>query len=266
MLFTNYRPPVLQLLELGNPLDNQEEISYRALGLGEADVPELCRLAQEGTLYYEEADDFEAYGSVHAWRALGELKAEDAIDTLVGEFRHAELDDWAAEELPIILAQIGPSAILALSAYIENSRGTLAGVTAAESLKAIAIAHPATREQCVTLLAAELARYAEQAPEVNALLMGFLIDLVAVEHAPLMEQAFAAEAIDLSVQGDWEDVQIALGLLGQRLTPQPDYYGYSLPMFDEPRIPTLDRNVMSKAKKNKRKQQAKSRKQNRKKK
>ena len=38
-----------------------------------------------------------------------------------------------------------------------------------------------------------------------------------------MEQAFAADKVDISIQGDWEDVQIELGLLAERLTPQPHY-------------------------------------------
>jgi hypothetical protein len=32
-----------------------------------------------------------------------------------------------------------------------------------------------------------------------------------VEAAPLIERAFAAKRIDLSVMGDWEDAQVELG-------------------------------------------------------
>jgi hypothetical protein len=38
-----------------------------------------------------------------------------------------------------------------------------------------------------------------------------------------MHDAFAADRIDLSVNGDWEDVQVELGLLPARLTPKPLY-------------------------------------------
>ena len=59
---------------------------------------------------------------------------------------------------------------------------------------------------------------------LNAFLMSYLVDLKAVEAAPVMEKAFAADRVDISVQGDWEDVQIRLGLLDERLTPAPDYH------------------------------------------
>ncbi|MEZ4717386.1 MAG: hypothetical protein R2851_15070 [Caldilineaceae bacterium] len=35
----------------------------------------------------------------------------------------------------------------------------------------------------------------------------------ALDRAPLMEQAFAQDRVDLSVNGDWQEVQIELGLL-----------------------------------------------------
>jgi len=270
MPFSDYRSPVAQLLALGDPLDGLDEISYRELGLSEADVPELCRLAQTGTLYDDQADDLEAYACVHAWRALGELQAEAAIDCLIGEFRHAEMDDWVMEELPAILGQIGSAAIPALTAYLKDDSNEIwARSTAAASLTAIAQAFPESRERCSATLSGELTRFAEQDVSFNALLIGELITLAAVEAAPLMEQAFAARAVELIHAGDWEDVQIELGLLERRLTPKPDYfletYGYSFPKFRESEPKPL-KAAADKAKKTKRKQQAKSRQGNRKKK
>jgi len=46
-----------------------------------------------------------------------------------------------------------------------------------------------------------------------------IVDLKAVEHAPLMEQAFAADSVDLFVGGDWEETQVELGLKRARTTP-----------------------------------------------
>lgn len=270
MPFSDYRSPVAQLLALGDPLDAQDEIAYRELGLSEADVPELCRLAQADTLYDDEADDLVVFASVHAWRALGELRAEAAIDTLIGVFRHAEMDDWVLEELPAILGRIGPTAIVPLTAYLEDDdNDTWARAAAMESLSAIARAFPETRDRCVAIFRGELARFAERDALFNALLIGELINHAAVETAPLMEQVFAAGAVDLTCVGDWEDVQIELGLLQRRLTPRPDYfletYGYSLPKPGA-LAPMPDKSAAGKAKKAKRKQQAKSRKRNRKKK
>lgn len=266
MPFSDYRPPVAQLLALGDPLVEQNEISYLQLGLSEADVPELCRLVQAATLYDDEADDLQTYASVHAWRALGELRAEAAIDTLINEFRHAETDDWVSEELPAIFGRIGAAAIAPLTTYLEDYDNDIwARFAAVTSLTAIAQAFPESRERCVAILSEQLARFAEQDTDINALLIGELCTLAAVEAAPLMEQAFAADAVDMTVMGDWEDVQLELGLLQQRLTPRPNYYNYGLPSYREsPSHP--GKTATAKAKKVKRKQQAKSRKRNRKKK
>jgi hypothetical protein len=42
-----------------------------------------------------------------------------------------------------------------------------------------------------------------------------------VEAASIMEAVFQSGRFDLRHQGDWEDVQIELGLLSERITPSP---------------------------------------------
>ena len=42
----------------------------------------------------------------------------------------------------------------------------------------------------------------------------------AVEKADLIEQVFASDAVEESIVGDWENVQIELGLKEQRETPR----------------------------------------------
>lgn len=265
----NYPPSVARLLELGRlPLD-QDGFSYRALGLSETDVPQLCRLAQDHSRHDQAVDDPQAYASLHAWRALGELRAEAAIDTLIGELRHADRDDWMTEELPAILGKIGPAAIPALTVYLGDAcQGTGSRAMAMSSLSAIAHGFPESRGRCVASVSAELSRFAEQDAEFNAMLIGELCVLVAVEAAPLIEQAFTAGAVELSIVGDWEDVQIDLGLLPRRLASAPDYWeNPEKPLPWHPRSPfALQKNVAAKARKAKRKQQTKSRKGNRKKK
>src|SRR2546428_66818 len=72
--------------------------------------------------------------------------------------------------------------------------------------------HPAARGECVARLSAQLERFAEQSELLNAFLVSPLLDLHGVEAAPVMERAFAAARVDETVLGDWEDVQIDLGL------------------------------------------------------
>ncbi len=68
-----------------------------------------------------------------------------------------------------------------------------------------------------------LEHYARNERFVNAEIIYVLADLKAVEAAPLIEEAFAADAVDLSMMGDWESVQIELGLLEKRTTPEHNW-------------------------------------------
>ena len=57
---------------------------------------------------------------------------------------------------------------------------------------------------------------------VNAFVISNLLDLRAVQTAQLMERAFAADAVDLSVAGDWEEAQIEMGWKIARETAIPE--------------------------------------------
>jgi hypothetical protein len=83
----------------------------------------------------------------------------------------------------------------------------------------VAHEYPERRDEAVAILAKQLEDWAHQSPGLNAFLIAELAELGANEAAPVMEAAFAAGAVDLSVNGDWEDVRIDLGLLDQRITP-----------------------------------------------
>jgi len=45
-----------------------------------------------------------------------------------------------------------------------------------------------------------------------------------------MERVFASGRIDPSLNGDWEDVQVELGLLPKRLTPAPNCHSRFFPV------------------------------------
>jgi len=76
----------------------------------------------------------------------------------------------------------------------------------------------------VEALQAGLEQFERNDETVNSFIISYLADLKAVEAAPLVERAYQADVVDLSVQGDFEDWQIELGLLEKRLTPPPRYH------------------------------------------
>ncbi len=121
-------------------------------------------------------------------------------------------NDWALDELPQVYGLIGPQAIPALSEYLlDAGHETWPRVTAADGLSKIASAHPDHREACIAALTETLGYFIDNEDFLNGLSISHLLDLKAVEAAPLMEQAFAAEMVDESIPGTWAAVQVDLG-------------------------------------------------------
>ena len=76
----------------------------------------------------------------------------------------------------------------------------------------IGMSHAEAQEACITALTQQLEAFRKNDRELNGFLISFLVDLQAIEIAPLMQRAYAAGRVDEIVMGDWEDVQVALGL------------------------------------------------------
>jgi hypothetical protein len=251
-------------------------VDYAALGLTEAHVPELIRMVQDEDLNWADSESDEVWAPLHAWRALGALRAEAAIESLVALLPRIDAydDDWVMEDLPDVFERIGEAAVPALTIFLADDRyGLWARITAASSLGKIGQAHPETREVCIAALNTQLAHFNTREKELNGFIVSALVDLKAVEAAPVMEQAFAADKVDISILGDWEDAQIALGLLDKRLTPPPEYVwmpGSEIREYeeakDEQRAQSRQQDQAKAKAKAKRKQAQKTRRKQRKKK
>jgi hypothetical protein len=242
---TSYPAPVDQLLSLGRPATWREGwLDYREMGLSEEHVQSLIELMEDPSLEWDamadDADETPYWAPVHAWRALGQLRAEAAIEPLLDVLHRDEDNDWALSEIPEALGMIGPPALRpARDALARAARQPepWEGGALGTALEKIAQAHPETRDEAVSVLTHQLKAYGAQNPELNAFLVSSLIELRAVEAAPFMEAAFVAGAVDESVSGDWEDVQVDLGLLAKRTTPRPRYnLGLDLPHIFAPPV------------------------------
>ncbi len=239
----DYPAPVDKLLALGDPRKLPEEVDYPQMGIGRESIPALVQMATDEALYEGAPESPEIWAPVHAWRALGQLRAEEAVEPLLGLLPRLDegIDEWIQVEIPEVFGRIGPTALPALSGYLaDESHGLWARLAAAEGIEKIGKRHPEARGDCVSVLSRQLTRFDHQDPTINSFLVTNLLHLDAVEAAPLMEQAFAAGAVDESIPGDWEDVQIDLGLIPARLTPRPRYVhlpGLELPELEEDSVP-----------------------------
>lgn len=227
---TNYPAPVDTLLTFG--IAEHETVNdwsnHLASGIGPEHIPDLVRMAKDESLRIKYFDD-EAYpdfnedehpeywAPIHALHTLAALHASSASEPLLTLFDETMKndDEWMAEDLPDVYGMFGPDAISALAAYIaEQDHDTYALGYAIEALQRIAIRHPDTdtRAKVVAVLTQQLEHFAENSDEVNASLIVGLVQLHAVDAAPLIERAYAANKVDTFYMGDWDDVQVELGL------------------------------------------------------
>ena len=259
-----------QLLTLGEPRDRGTWRDYRHLGLGPEHIPDLIRMATNPALNKADSESPTVWAPLHAWRALGQIRAVEAVTPLLNLLRRQDeddyVDDWALDELPTVFGMIGQPAVPLLAAFLaDDAHGTYARGAVSDGLRDIAKAHPETQDACVASISAVLERARANDATLNGFLLSNLLDLEAVKAAPVIERAFAANAVDETIAGDWEDVQWELGLTDT--PPQREAFEVPLPVFlggfGPGERPPRDHNAKAKAKA-KRKQASKSRKRNRK--
>ena len=196
-----------------------------ALALTPDDVPQLLAVTREWverTDWPEDDTDLSVYAPIHAWRSLAQLKAVDAVPVLLEMLAPMDerMDDWHLEEFPYAFAWIGPTALDLLTAYLrEPSHPEFARICAAHGMQTIAAAHEDQRERVVSGLAGQLEHFSDQPESLNAFLVSYLLQLKAVSAADVIERAFAADAVDVPVVGNWSQVRAELGVQGQGLVP-----------------------------------------------
>ena len=163
----DYSSPVSQLLTFGDCRGFGEWPNYLDLGLGPEHADELIEMATDEELNWADPDDLGIWAPVHAWRALGQLRATVAIEPLLHLFHELEDNDWASDELPVVYGMIGREAIPALSRYLEDERfGLYPHIAAAGGLKQIGLTDPSARAACVEALSRSLERFGDNDPSL----------------------------------------------------------------------------------------------------
>jgi len=231
---TRYQPPVEGLLTYGESerIAPDDWPDYRELGIGQAQIPELIEMATDEQLHLAAAESPEVWAPLHAWRALGQLRAVEAVEPLLELFDRLEDDDWVHEELPVVFGLIGPPALSSLAAYLADlSHLDSSRISASISIEKIGKRWPEARDEALAILEERLEHFEENEPDVNAFLVEALVELGATEAAPLIERAFAEGYVDPMVMGDWEDVQVQLGVKSAEEVAPKQRSGWSASPF-----------------------------------
>ncbi|HEU0053210.1 MAG TPA: hypothetical protein VFQ39_08525 [Longimicrobium sp.] len=218
-----YPPPLDRLLRLGKePARRRLWPDYRLLGLEPRHVPALARMAADPALHTAEERAPEVWAPVHAWRALAQLEAAaaPAVEPLLAVLEREADNPWVFDEIPSVLGMIGAPALPGATLLLfDDTRSPHLRIAGSRVIAEVAQQYPERRDEAVAVLAKQLEEWHGQDAVLNASLIADLVELGATDAAPVMEAAYAAGAVDLSIYGDWEDVQVELGLLEERLTP-----------------------------------------------
>ena len=161
--------PIRELAESGFATDagTVEKIT----GMEDAAFPELARLATEGP------DGEGPTSAVHLLAVLGHYRAQLAINSFLLQVYEDGDDDWVTEDLPRVLAYMGPGAVAALSGLVRHPKADMwVRQAAGRALASIAIDHPEHKPGVIE--AVKEAVRDEKDPETRTLLAGCLLDLV----------------------------------------------------------------------------------------
>ncbi len=220
------------LLRLGKANGAEWPNYVERYDLTEADIPALIALVIDQELHKLNDSSTEVWAPVHAWRALAQLKASQAVEPLITTFDCLDDDDWALEELPLVMAMIGPVSLEPLiSCFQQPVVKESSHVLAMSCLAQLALAHSDVRSRVVEAFQAYLRNPDQQALMLNSCLVCNLLELEAKEAIDEIRHVFALDCVDLMYVGDIEDVEIQLGLRDQRETPKP--YGHPLTEYEQ---------------------------------
>ena len=204
---------------------------YQALGFTVMHIPELIHILEITAQIWDQAgeEDRIEWAPIHAWRALAQLGAVEAVPAMLRLLAAEKGSDWVNEEIPEALAMLGPIVLGDLREFLGNpTNEAWARIGSAHALELTSKRNPESRSDCIAALCKGLEIYEQNDETVNGFIISYLADINAPETAPLVERVFQTNRVDLSVMGDYEEFQIAVGLLKERLTSPPEY-GWVLP-------------------------------------
>ncbi len=272
-------PPLDRLFEMGKVAYSVEwqgtDPDYvRELGLAQEHVPALIEIARRWLDADDYPKDVAGWAPIHAWRALGQLRAAEAVEPLLAMLSVLTEtgDDYHMYDFPVIFGLIGPPAVPALTDYLHNpENGLYARSIAGDGLCEVGLRHPGARRDALAPLVEQLARFEENDYELNGFLVDHLTRLKAVEAAETIERAFASNNVAEDISGNWGTVRKELGVAGLGLAPdgppppqqnEPARFLGGVPMDDD--VSRARKKQREKQAKAKRKQHEKAKKRNRK--
>ena len=207
-MHNSYTSSVKELLSIGDISGSSTWLDYSGYGITSKDIPELIKVVTDDELIFADSNSPYIWAPVHAWRALAQLRAIQAIDPLITLFDKLENDFWATEELPKVFAMLGKAAIPNLSNYLsETSHSDMSKIICAGCIRNIGLNDDKSKHLCIQALSKGLEDYVTNSPSLNAFYIWYLKYLDAKNQLPLIRKAYSIDNVDTQVIGSLEKVE-----------------------------------------------------------
>ena len=207
-------------------------VSLENLNISASDAAYLIAIAKgEHLVGLDHNGAADAYydAPIHAYRLLAELSNPDHIPVffeLMVEYNDMPGMELFFEDIPEILAPHGELAIAPTIEMLHNQDyDERLRIYCPEILTAIAKKHIDTRSTIIR----ESTEYLTQnhfTRKLNAFLISLLIDLNATQEIDVIRACHQAHLADITINGDLESVEIALGVRETRTTSEPNIHDF----------------------------------------
>lgn len=187
----SFSPPVSKLFELGEPKEETWRNYRKTFDLADEHIPELIRVLE--TFAFEESEGRDGFAHLHAWRALAQLKAQQAIAPVLKRFRD-DADQFVHEDFTKVFTLFGPASIpglrdLMAGPYVLSLRGV-----AARTLFEMGSRDRDAAPQCVEMLMEQLRGYRRNPRPLNTDLITALRKLKVFQAQTLIDEVESAGA------------------------------------------------------------------------
>ncbi|MGB6219492.1 UPF0149 family protein [Haloferula sp.] len=212
---------------LGLPAPAEDEVLpaafYTKHGFGPEDAEELIEQWMELELEEEEAEVSDA-ALMHAWSILAHLGGKDGCQFLIDELEvSCSIDDeFFIIRFSDLMQAIGPSAVPLLMAVLKsgtNREGFL--IEIASTLTDFA--RQDIERDAVLEAQVEMLRGDPRHRGLKGSIIADLVELTKDRYLPEIRRAFEEKLVDVTINGDFEEVEIKLGLRSERAGPKPHW-------------------------------------------
>ncbi len=226
-----YSDKVAKLLLIGDRgliLVEQEEINYiEKFGFCEDDVEQLLLLANDEDIYNFDYSDFnddeglEFYGVIHAWHVLSQLKVPEAKDIFIKFMEETDEDDIDEWILDSFFKLIKPYRKDMYQYFIDNTKSEDCNEWVRAEYISVLKDMVKTDELNISKFS-ELVEYILKNSKneiVISSIISMCVDLKLTQYMPLIKKCFDEDSVDIDYVGDYENIEIQMGLKEVREKP-----------------------------------------------